>query len=237
MSDTELILTGVPVDTNEFVAENAVFSGVAGLPALTDIGATDTATLKTALARSLVMTAEGVRYSALVYNELKSRGEDMSDMRSGLAPYLQLIAGGQLSAELVVRFAGQKTLLAALAKTPPSEQKRIADAGTVEVVRLSENGDREVESVSLHRLSASDIRYVFGENGVRSPDEQFLMVAKPPGRGSGTKAKRPRLSRRVAIDGNVLQIGNAFADVDRVLTALGEHYGVEIAELLKAKRG
>src|SRR5882724_9369466 len=63
----------------------------------------DNDTLRRELSRALTVSAEHLIYLAQVWRELERRGEDLSDLRSGLGAYLPLIASGRLAAEAVVR--------------------------------------------------------------------------------------------------------------------------------------
>ena len=48
--------------------------------------------LREELARALTITADSLMYLAAVWKELEQRGEDLSDLRTGLGVYVPLIA-------------------------------------------------------------------------------------------------------------------------------------------------
>ena len=69
------------------------------------LGSMSTQQLRAALAQSLTISARHLAYLASVWGELEKRGEDLSDLRTGLAVYLPQIAAGRLDADAVIRFA------------------------------------------------------------------------------------------------------------------------------------
>ena len=81
--------------------------------------------LRAELAQALGLTARHLLYLAAVWRELERRGEDLSDLRSGIGVYLPAIAAGSVLPETVVRFAGKPTLLRAVAALTPDEQRRL----------------------------------------------------------------------------------------------------------------
>jgi len=129
--------------------------------------------LKAALAAQITTTAREVERLAAIWIELERRGEDMSSFRTGIARYLPAVAAGRLASEAVIRLAGNQTTLRALAALEPEEQRRLLDAGTVEVA--GESGPR---SVPLHLLSPTEVHRAFDAiaGRVRTPAEQSVVV-------------------------------------------------------------
>src|SRR3712207_2892877 len=96
--------------------------------------------LREELSRALALTVEGLRRAARVWGLLERMGEDLSDLRTGIAAYVPLIAAGTVLPEAVIAFAGNRTLLRKVAELPPAEQKRLATGGAVEVVERRPDG-------------------------------------------------------------------------------------------------
>lgn len=200
----------------------------------TELQSLDTKSLKKELGRSLEMTAKHLTYLAAIWRELESRGEDLSELRHGLAAYLPMIAHERLDANLVIRYAGQKTLLGALSNLPIDEQRAVSESGYVTLVKLDNEGQRQEIQTPLSKLSAGDVYQAFSETGLRSSDDQFRLLDRRANRSIPAK-NRHRKARRVKVDAeeNVLLVSNMAADLDRVLEALSSYYGVDIAGFLK----
>lgn len=176
------------------------------------------------------MTAKTLSYLAAVWRELERRGENLSDLRTGIAFYLPQIAAGTLDAELVVRYAGQRMLLHAAGRLPIKEQRRLVETGHVTLV---EPGGQAVREVALHRLSSTDVRFVFGEERLRTTEEQTELRRRALTR---LPARRERHARQVRIDGQDILIGGRRAKLARVLQVLSERYGVDAKAVLEAAR-
>ncbi|HAV1239713.1 TPA: hypothetical protein JGU28_004491 [Salmonella enterica] len=129
-----------------------------------------TSDLKRQLSEGLEMTVRHLSRLAAIWCELERRGEDLSDLRRGLFLYLPMIANRKVDPSLVVNYAGQKTLLAALASLPIEEQERISGSGAVTIV--SEEGAEVL--LPLTRLRTTDIPKIFDvdKGRIRTPDEQ-----------------------------------------------------------------
>ncbi len=141
-----------------------------------------TVELRAELARGLSLTADTLMRLGTIWAELERRGEDLSELRHGLARTLPLIAGGRLAAEAVVAFAGRPALLRALEGVPLDRQRSLANGEAIEVI--DPNTARGVLSMPLAQMPAAAVRLVFGEDGeVRTPQAQRL-------------ALRPRQQRR-----------------------------------------
>lgn len=121
-----------------------------------DLADIDTETLKAELSRQIGVTADHVRRLALIWSELERRGEDLSALRTGIASYLPAIAAGRLIPEAVVRLAGNRTALRAVAYLSPVEQRRLLDMGSIEVAMI-EDGRRIVKSVPLHLMRPTEV--------------------------------------------------------------------------------
>ena len=201
----------------------------------TQIQKASTDELKRHLAGSLEITAKHMMYMATIWRELEDRGEDLSDLRHGLAAYLPLIAHNRIDAHLVIKYAGQKTLLAALSSLPIEEQRRVAETGRVPVVRIEGDTPTEVQT-PLTQLAAADVNLVFSEDKVRTPSEQAALLERRQSKVGGKKRPR-RKARRVKIDREerVLLVSNSAADIDRVVDQLSEFYGIDLQSIIQAE--
>lgn len=139
-----------------------------------DVTTMPTADLRRELARGLTLTAETLYRLGLVWQELERRGEDLSDLRHGMARTLPLIAAGLLAAEAVVAFAGRPVVLRALEGVPLDEQRRLAAGGPVRVIDPTEPG-REIE-MPLATMPAVAIRLAIDGGEIRTPDAQRLAL-------------------------------------------------------------
>lgn len=198
-----------------------------------EIESADTETLRAHLAQTLTITAQSLQYLSSIWQELERRGEDLSDLRGGIAVYLPKIAAGTLAAEAVVRYAGQRMLLRALAKLPLPEQRDLVKRGTIQRIETTDEGAPKSTSVSLHRLSSRDVALVFGDSAVRTTEEQFHLLQKK----TGSKTRKNRYARQVRITEDGILVGGRLAKLDRVLDALSEHYAVDLVAAIKRAHG
>ena len=203
---------------------------------IADIRQADTPALRAELARALTLTAQQLTYLAAIWRELEHRGEDLSALRSGIASYLPQIAAGTLDAEIVVRYAGQKMLIAAVGRMPIERQRLLAEAGHIAVAHFDDGGQRIEVDTPLHRLAASDIRIAFGELGPRSTEDQFRMLTKPKPRSSRVTHRKARRVCRDPDDGDALLVGSASVSISRLLPLLSEYFGVDIEKLLREQK-
>lgn len=200
--------------------------------AVEQIGDTDTQTLRRHLAQSLTLTAQALTYTAAIWAELERRGEDLSELRSGMAIYLPLIARGVLDAEVIVKHAGQRMLIKTLSQFPLAQQRQLVEAGKVPVVKIDDEGDVVREMTSLLGLPALDIRFVFDERGVRSEAAQIRLRQKH----RAIKARsRVVTARKIEVeeDANAVKIGNTRILVAKILPALSKLYGFDVEALIE----
>lgn len=145
---------------------------IATVPNPSELQAYSTADLRDELARGLTLTADTLTRLGLVWAELERRGEDLSDLRHGLAKTLPKIAAGQLAAEAVVAFAGKPIVLRALTGMPLDQQRRLAAGELLKVIDPAE--PTNVLTITLDALPASAVRMVFADGEIRSPSAQRL---------------------------------------------------------------
>ena len=102
-----------------------------------DVASLSNEDLLAELASAIDTTARHVSRLALVWAELEKRGVDLSTLRSGLRVWLPVIAAGRLAAEVVVSFAGNGSLIRALADLPLAAQRAHARGEEQVVVECS----------------------------------------------------------------------------------------------------
>lgn len=190
------------------------------LPTVPELQQMSTQTLRAELAQSLTMTARHLRRLAVIWRELESRGEDLTDLRTGLAIYLPQVASGQLSADAVIRYAGQPLLLRSIATLPPQDQDRLAAGQTVEVLSAGPDGTWTTTRISAHAITASQARLLIGPGHIRSTEEQRAQLEAE--RVAAARRRRPAQRARVRYDAraDVIRVGNASASVGEILQAL-----------------
>lgn len=216
-----------------------IFVGEITVLNASQIAAATTAQLKQALTQGLTISAKQLAYLALVWHELECRGEDLSALKSGLAIYLPLIAEDRLDPEVVVRFAGQKTLLAALMSLPIDRQRALLVDDTVPVVTIGDEDERLVSRAPLLQLSAMQVRQVIHDGKLCSEDEQYRrLLSQKPGRRRGSIKRR--VARKVTVENvdgtTLLSVGGTRVKMDSMVAALAEHHGLSperLAEFLK----
>src|SRR5271157_1277362 len=94
----------------------------------------ETIQLRQELTQSLHVTAAHLRRLAIIVRLLEERGEDLTDLRIGLLPYLRQIALGQILPEVIVRFAESPWMIRLVGSLPLPDQKRLSDGDRVTLV-------------------------------------------------------------------------------------------------------
>lgn len=183
--------------------------------------------LKRELARGLEITAERLRYVAEIWQELHRRGEDLSDLRSGLMEYIPLIATQQVDPNLVIACAGHKTLLSALSRLPIEKQNEIAKSGAIEIAHLNENGEKIVVEKTLANLRADDIYYAFGDGYLRNTSEQIKLRLKHSAKLRTPKKPRKTSNIRFNNDGATMRIGTNTVNIEQLIETLKERFIIE----------
>ncbi|MFT6917262.1 MAG: hypothetical protein ACJAWL_003619 [Motiliproteus sp.] len=156
-------------------------------------------------------------------------------LRLGLSVYLPLIASGRLDSELVVRYAGQKTLLGYLPRLHSDDQQKLVSESTVQLVRLDASNQLETVAISLHDLGSQQINQVCDDGRIRPPAEQIRRIIQPSHRRK--KKSKTIHAQHVALDADqrAIQIGRTKIKADLLLPALSELHGVNVADLLQAQ--
>lgn len=143
-----------------------------------EIAGMSTEDLYVAFKEAVEVTARHIVRLAVIWQELERRGEDMSRFRSGLAAYLPAVASGRLVPEALVRLAGNRTALRAVACLAADVQQQILEDGVLWVVR--EEG-RAAENVLLQHLTPAEVnRAIDAVNGKIIPPAEQRVAAKHP---------------------------------------------------------
>ena len=184
--------------------------------------------IKAELAKVLEITADNLAYMAQLWKELNARGEDLSALQGGMMGYIQLIAIKKLDAQLVVAYAGRKTLLNYLARLPLSEQQKIAKNGKVHVV-VEKDGDYVNKSVDLTNIEYEQITQIFDINakdGFRSELKQIEMLEA---RSAPHRLRKRRLTK-VEIDkkSGTMFVGGKHVMLESVIEAIEKAYNIKI---------
>lgn len=143
--------------------------------------------LRAELARGLTLTADTLARLGHVWAELERRGENLSDLRHGLARTLPLIASGRLAAEAVVAFAGRPSVLRSLEGLAVARQIELAKGCAVQVIDPAD--PKAIQEMTLDRMPSAALRLVFADGEIRSPEAQRLAL-RPRRRSSPERAER-----------------------------------------------
>lgn len=191
----------------------------------TELQKLPTVDLRRELAKGLTLTAETLIRLGVVWAELERRGEDLSELRTGIARTLPLIASGRIAAEAVVAFAGRPMVLRSLEGMDLALQRRLADGEPIPIYLPGEDGPR---AMPLARIPAAAISRVIADGVVRTPAEQRLAIRVK-------RRKDDDSTRRYNIvvdrEARTLKIGKAVVPIASVLAAMAEAAGAKGAIL------
>jgi hypothetical protein len=128
--------------------------------------------------RTLATTAEGLRHLAVLWCELKNRGEDMSGYHNSFTSFLPAVAAGKLHPEALILFNPVPALLDAVQKLVPEEQARLVQKAARLPVRQQDGTTKDMRPIDL---SGAQIRQVFGDGMIRTPAQQkrYMPAPKP----------------------------------------------------------
>jgi hypothetical protein len=183
-----------------------------------DIASMSTPQLKSELAKGLTLTAETLTRLGSIWLELERRGEDLSDLKVGIARTLPLIASGRLAAEAVVAFAGRPLILRSLEGVNLDIQRRLADGEPIPVYL---SGQDNPESLPLSRIPSASITRVIADGVIRTPSEQRLAM-----KSRHKKTKEPR-KYSVTVDrhNQTITIGKMTIPLATIISAMAESAG------------
>lgn len=149
--------------------------------------------LRAELGASLERTAAELVRLAWVVRLLEERGEDLTDLKLDLVPHLRLIAYGQLSPALVVRYGQSGPLMRAARSLPMPDQERLAKGERITMAVQRPDGSFDQQMADPALMSPRQIAQVFAAGRVRSIEEQILVLRDRPDRPA--KRKRETVGR------------------------------------------
>ena len=219
-------------------AATAVAGGVPDF--VGDLKRQSTTSLRDLLVEQMSLTAGHLLRLSWIIRVLEERGEDLSDLRLSILPYLRLIAYGQILPEVVVRFAAYPLLLGKVSTLAEPDQRRLANGENVRLVvpivaattsPTEQQQSQQQQQLYTHRmvdptkLTGEQIRQVFGKVGLRSDAEQISILDTkranpktlsqrdvPPKRG---KVRADRQRKGVVVNRTFVQLAD-------VLEAVGD---------------
>jgi len=152
-----------------------------------------TEALRQRLADAITVSARGIYETALIFEELRRRGEPVDELRLSLAPYLPRIARGELAAEAVIALAGFRTALNRIALLPVDEQRAILTR-RIEVVSSVIDGRRLTAHRAISEMTAREVEQVISDDGrVRDVSEQSSFIE------SGNNAREARRNPKIGL--------------------------------------
>jgi hypothetical protein len=177
----------------------------------------DAGHLRQELLGALEMTVRQVIRLAVIFRRLEELGEDLSDLRLSILPYVRRIAYGQMAPEVLVQFQGSPALLRAVGQLPLPDQLRISAGDPIKL--LEESGDHRL--VPALNLSPEEMRQAFGAAHLRDEAEQATWLRTRRLRAAVPKAAPNRIGR-ILIDRQRggLVLGRSFFSPGDVLSAL-----------------
>lgn len=149
--------------------------------------------LRAELGASLERTATELVRLAWVVRLLEERGEDLTDLKLDLVPYLRLIAYGQLSPALVVRYGQSAPLMRAARSLPMPDQDRLAKGDRVVLAVRKPDGSFDQQMADPALMSPRQVAQVFAAGRIRSVEEQILVLRDRPEKPA--KRKRETVGR------------------------------------------
>lgn len=192
--------------------------------------------LRAELAKSLSITAAHMQHLAAIWRELERRGEDLSDLKSGLWSFMPLIARGDLKAELVVKYAGYTTLLRRLATLPLAEQENLLVDDVVTVIEHVNGAWVE------HRKALRDLR---STEALQVINERILPPAEQKRRALSITQRSPRkVADKIVLQAQKLKLDTTAPhktisatiteDEAAALSAAAQDAGVSVSRIVRA---
>ena len=183
---------------------------------------------------SLSLTVFHLQKMAVIWGILTSRGIDLSEYKKGLIEFVPLIADNKLLPQFVTDFAGQRNLINHVSKIPLDEQEKLLKHGIVQKLSILEDGTELINDLSLHEIRSDELYQIFDKNGLRSIEEQRLLIMKHLPNVKNKKKPKLKSYRKASLDdtGEFLILGNdARIEMSKILDLVSEIYGVEIPML------
>ena len=184
-------------------------------PVALELAEVSTSALKKQLRDAIGITEQAIIRVASIWQELTRRGEDLSEFRFALAPFLLPVAQGKLLPALVVSMAAQPRALQRVAALPVQEQGELLSGKQIEVYK----GDGQIETKSLPAMTFAEIVSSIRDGHILTKDEQALAMKRSDAASARRgKGRPPRIL--VRHDVGTVQIGSLNIDLERLLSAL-----------------
>ncbi len=181
-------------------------------PEALELAEVSTEALKNQLRNAIGITEQAIIRVADLWQELTRRGEDLSEFRFALAPFLLPVAQGKLLPALVVSMAAQPRALQRLAALPVQEQAQLLSGMEIEVYK----GAGQAEAKPLPAMTFAEIVATVRDGRILTTDEQALATKRSAVRLR--KGRPPRITVRPAV--GTVQIGSLNIELERLLSAL-----------------
>lgn len=153
---------------------------------------------------------------AFYYRELKRRGQDVSRFKGPLIEYLPLITEKKLLPSLLIKFAGQSTLLNCISKLDMETQLQIEKNDSIQLVKRN-NDSFSTEAVRLIELHTKYFKQVFNNEKIRTVEQQIYFLKKQ--KDSNSRGQY-LIKKQLKIDQNKLIIENFAVPMSIVLNFL-----------------
>lgn len=139
----------------------------------------------------LGVSAICVTITAAYVAECERRGVDLSKVNTLLLQYYRLVARGTLLPEMVEKFHNRLRILSKAKVYSLDDQRRLIDSNcTLPVVVPGAEEPTEHTMVSLDKLDSQQVKQVFGEVGLRSPESQLVWIRD---------CSKPKSARRTVV--------------------------------------
>jgi hypothetical protein len=195
-----------------------------------DIAHATSEQLRAEIARCIKLTANELLYMAAIWQELKSRGENMISLKSGLMRWMPNIAADRLDPEIVVRYAGNQVLIEHLAKLSVYKQRLLLSDPQITIPRINETGVTAAIA-PLADLTAREIRAAFSSEGRERSYEEKLEILE----SYDDPAPIPALAGELHIEksGEYIVGPGVRVKIDAVLLALNKYYNIDVVDAIE----
>lgn len=177
-----------------------------------EIASMSTADLRRQLNDAIGLTETAIVRVATIWVELTRRGEDLSNVKFALAPFLAGVAQGRVRPRLVVTMGGQPRSLARLADLPVADQDALLNGRQLDIYK----SDGPVKK-RLPDMTLSEVALTIRDGAIRSLAEQRIEAERPAQRRRKSVVGRPAA---ITVDGDVMTVGKIRVPVERVISAL-----------------
>ena len=145
-------------------------------PGCDDLASMSKEQLRAELIRLLGVAASDLMRMGKVVCLLDKMGEDLHGLKIGLVSHLRRIGQGQMLPEVVVMFAGSDAMIRRVGSLPLSDQKKLVEGGTVELLVGDGKGGHTYLAADPMELTGEQIDQVFAKDHLRNRGEQKLIL-------------------------------------------------------------